>query len=165
MPDHQTLLIPELLHIKEYDLFCTHFSLSSVSAQPYNIYIYKIYKKWFNNICLYLIYAYILTKKLEMYCHLSTEILCLLIMVWLLLQLCFFKSELILLNRLALTVRPWLHYTSLLLRSLFFKHLFQLPYTSPSLFPWLVCNNGIRSTCVQLGKIKGRLMKEYLLKW
>ena len=146
-------------------IFFAHILAYPVFLLNLIIYIYKIYKKWFNNICLYLIYAYILTKKLEMYCHLSTEILCLLIMVWLLLQLCFFKSELILLNRLALTVRPWLHYTSLLLRSLFFKHLFQLPYTSPSLFPWLVCNNGIRSTWVQLGKIEGRLMKEYLLKW
>lgn len=79
------------------------------------ILIYLLYCKQHmpaSYICIYL------TKKLQIDYNLSiNDTRGLLIMGWLLLKFCFFKGELILLNKLALIVRPWFHYFSILLCS------------------------------------------------
>lgn len=86
-----------------------------------------------------------------MYCNLSRDdILCLLIMLKLF-QFCFFKCKLILLNKLALIVRTWIHYISVLFCSSL-KELF-IPAFQCELQPFPLA-------CVQLNTINMSITKE-----
>lgn len=126
------------------------------------ILIYLLYCKQHmpaSYICMYL------TKKLQIYDHLSIDDTSgLLIMVWLLLKFCFFKGEFILLNKLALIVRPWFHYFSVLLSSSLRIICSSFPMLA-LVFSLGLCAATEYDQCeLQLRKIKRHHMRKYTLK-